>query len=418
VERRVDPVPQVRCPRRSVRVRSRSRRVTRTSTLTCGSAPSRPLAASGRAATGVRERTSTDSTARASSPSAHGRGHRGVRRRARGRPRSRGRAGPPASPTPARRGRGPQLRGDPGSVARSSRMSSMPFASITSRSRPSPIASPDVTAGSSPARRSTSGWVSPHSPTSTQLPSSARTSTCRPAVVYGCSAVRSATDGLAAPPRRPWRSGRRARPRPSGADPATEAPDVELVRFADVVAVHDVAAVDEPRDRQQQVRLAGVELAGRDPCVQPRHGRGRVRPQHQVVAEVAAVARVPRGGVGCVPEPVVVVLHRHDRVAAGAGGAGSRPSAADAVSIRSTTSWTAWGPWAGSVRSRRWSSRRRVSVGRRWSAVVMVELLERRARTWRVPWWVVRRPPADRGSSRSASLPPPGRPGGTRSDDA
>jgi hypothetical protein len=90
-----------------------------------------------------------------------------------------------------------------------------------------------------------------------------------------------------------------------------QAPQVELVRLADVQPVDGVAPVDEAGYGEQLVT---------DPTAQPpecgRNGRRRVRPQQPGLVEIAGVAPVARGAVGRIAERVVVVDDGDDTVAA------------------------------------------------------------------------------------------------------
>jgi hypothetical protein len=168
-------------------VRSSARRTILISTFFCpGPRPIRAIAAGGSAARGVSDRTSTASTTSASGPSA-----------ARTRSPSVSASSPSASAIDRSRviggcadtarygARSCICAATRGSAARRSRMSGTPLRTITSRSSPSPIASP--VAAASPASASTRGCASPHSPISS-APAASATSICRPASVYGCTA--------------------------------------------------------------------------------------------------------------------------------------------------------------------------------------------------------------------------------------
>lgn len=99
------------------------------------------------------------------------------------------------------------------------------------------------------------------------------------------------------------------------ADVGADAPDVELVWLPDVLPVDHVAPVDHPRTHQRHV----VAASGRDLLQRQRHHRAGVAAEHQLLGEVAAVARVTRSRAGLVAEPVVVVADRDDRVGVTAG---------------------------------------------------------------------------------------------------
>ena len=183
-------------------------------------------------------------------------------------------------------------------------MSPMPLRSIVARSMPMPMARPEC-----PSRRgSTRGCARPHSSSSTHSPP-ASTSTSRP-----CLRV-----GMARRDRAPARAGQQradtaidlssVRPRsPIGRVPA---PQIELVRLADVQAVDDVAAVDEPRRAHEHV-VGG----SRRQLAQGRRDRRRGLAAQQRRAEIARVAARAPGRRGRRAERVVVVGHGDD--AAGA----------------------------------------------------------------------------------------------------
>ncbi len=171
----------------SVSVRSSGRSTIRTSALACpGRVPSRSRTGAGSCSCPVTVRTVRLSSSSASAPSA---------------PRARSPSNSPSTSASvtidrsrltagmvdtARHGaRSSSCAAIRGSAALSSRMSGMPFRSISARSRPMPSARPLHSPGGRPARDSTCGAASPHSASSTQ-PSPAGTSTCTPCSVYGC----------------------------------------------------------------------------------------------------------------------------------------------------------------------------------------------------------------------------------------
>ena len=80
---------------------------------------------------------------------------------------------------------------------------------------------------------------------------------------------------------------------------AADAPQVELVRLADVQPIDHVAAVDEARACHDDV----VGVTGRARRAQRGgHHRGHVRPQEPALVDVARVAGLAGGGVGRVAE--------------------------------------------------------------------------------------------------------------------
>ena len=99
--------------------------------------------------------------------------------------------------------------------------------------------------------------------------------------------------------------------------PAPDAPQVDLVRLAHVMAVDAVAPVDQAGADQQHVAPAGVggQLVER----RRDHGRG-LRAQQHVAAQPARVAGVARDAVGRVVQAIVVVARRHHRQGAADAG--------------------------------------------------------------------------------------------------
>jgi hypothetical protein len=121
---------------------------------------------------------------------------------------------------------------------------------------------------------------------------------------------------------------------------AADAPEVELVRLADVQAVDDVTPVDEPGTGDDLVGLV------RKRAQRGGHHGGRVRPQHAGGVDVAGVTGLPG-------RPA-----RYVRT--------GQPHAAPRASvIASTSSCIACGPRSGSDRSR-------IASARSSSAGVMV----------------------------------------------
>ena len=87
---------------------------------------------------------------------------------------------------------------------------------------------------------------------------------------------------------------------------AADAPQVELVRFADVAGVDHVAPVADPGHAEHDVGRAVQAVEQR------RDVRGGVRAQHPPRPDVAGVPRVPGHRVRVIPQPVVVVRDGHD----------------------------------------------------------------------------------------------------------
>ncbi len=88
-----------------------------------------------------------------------------------------------------------------------------------------------------------------------------------------------------------------------------DAPEIELVRLADVQPIDRVAPVSEPRAHEQHVVVAGR----REHPERGRDHRGRLRAEQPIGRHVPRVARITRRAVGRIAERVVVFGDRDDR---------------------------------------------------------------------------------------------------------
>ena len=84
------------------------------------------------------------------------------------------------------------------------------------------------------------------------------------------------------------------------------------MRLANREPIDAIAPVDEPGAGKQHVFVGGASQRTQ----QAGNHRARMRPQDLRVAHVARVPRVARRGVGGVPEQLVVVGDRHERLGA------------------------------------------------------------------------------------------------------
>src|ERR1700693_2864962 len=81
-------------------------------------------------------------------------------------------------------------------------------------------------------------------------------------------------------------------------------PEIRLVRFADVHAIHDIAAIDKAGANDEPIALGFLQ--------QCRNASSRVGPQHVLLVDVMRIARGASYGVTFVEQPVVVVGDQND----------------------------------------------------------------------------------------------------------
>jgi hypothetical protein len=83
-------------------------------------------------------------------------------------------------------------------------------------------------------------------------------------------------------------------------------PQVDLMRFAYVKAIDDIAAIDQSRTHDQSI-APGLRQQRRNAC-------RRVGPQHVRVINVVRVSCRARYGIGFVEQPVVIVDNQNHRL--------------------------------------------------------------------------------------------------------